>query len=158
MDYIVISDQGFCQVREQKITSQKGVFSNQDYKIGDVLVNFSALKVLEEPDYLTVQVGINKHIYLFPTFLQYVNHSCSPNVLFNTTTMALECVSSIHQGDELRFFYPATEWEMSQPFMCNCGASNCLELISGAAFMPYATLVTYKLSDFVLNKLMRTER
>ena len=121
-------------------------------------MNFSALKVLEEPDYLTVQVGINKHIYLFPTFLQYVNHSCSPNVLFNTTTMALECVSSIHKGDELRFFYPATEWEMSQPFMCNCGASNCLELISGAAFMPYATLVTYQLSDFVLNKLMRTER
>jgi len=44
------------------------VFSNQEYKIGDVLVNFSALKVLEEPDYLTIQVGLNIHIYLSPFF------------------------------------------------------------------------------------------
>jgi len=125
------------------------VFSNQDYTIGDVLLNFSALKVLEEPNYLTIQVGLREHIYLSPVFLQYINHSCSPNVLFNTTTMALECVSSIHQGDELRFFYPATEWDMAQSFKCNCGSPNCLGLIRGAAYTPIETLKKYKLTDFI---------
>ena len=125
------------------------MFSNQDYTIGDVLLNFSALKVLEEPNYLTIQVGLREHIYLSPVFLQYINHSCSPNVLFNTTTMALECVSSILQGDELRFFYPATEWDMAQSFKCNCGSSNCLGLIRGAAYTPIETLKKYKLTDFI---------
>jgi len=125
------------------------VFSNQDYTIGDVLLNFSALKVLEEPDYLTIQVGLREHIYLSPVFLQYINHGCSPNVLFNTTTMGLECVSSIHQGDELRFFYPATEWDMARSFMCNCGSPNCLGLIRGAAYIPIEILNKYKLTNFI---------
>jgi len=70
--------------------------------------------------------------------------------LFNTSTMVLECVSQIKKGDELRFFYPATEWDMSQPFSCNCGSSNCLGLIQGASFMPLSVLNNYKLSDFVI--------
>jgi len=73
-----------------------------------------------------------------------------PNVLFNTSTMVLECVSQIKKGDELRFFYPATEWDMSQPFSCNCGSSNCLGLIQGASFMPSSVLNNYKLSEFVI--------
>ena len=134
------------------------MFSKRNYQAGDLLVAFSASNTQAEAECLTIQIGERAHIHLLPDYLQFVNHSCSPNVLFNTSTMEIECVATIHKGDELRFFYPATEWEISQPFMCNCGASNCLGLISGAAFMPYATLVTYKLSDFVLNKLMRTKR
>ncbi len=73
--------------------------------------------------YLTVQTGTDRHITLIPDFLQYINHSCSPNIFFNTTTMELVCLQPIQPGDEFTFFYPSTEWEMAQPFVCNCGTA-----------------------------------
>lgn len=154
-NYLIISDHGFCQVREDRAINQRGLFSNSSFEIGDVLVKFSAHKIHPEPNYLTVQLGENIHIELFPDFLQYVNHGCSPNVLFNTSTMDLECVAPIKVGDELRFFYPATEWNMEQPFDCNCGSSECLRRISGAAFLPLAMLQKYKLTEFIKSKIER---
>ena len=118
-------------------------------------MKFSAIDVQEQPDYLTIQIEEKKHIHLSPEFLQYVNHSCSPNVLFNTSTMNFECVSDILQGDQLTFFYPATEWDMSQPFECNCGSTNCLGLIKGASATPLSGLKKYTLSAFISLMLER---
>ncbi|KAJ5216559.1 uncharacterized protein N7498_002966 [Penicillium cinerascens] len=54
-------------------------------------------------------------------------------------------------GDELTFFYPSTEWEMVQPFQCNCGAQGqCRGLISGAA-----NEEPYILHQYWLNKHIR---
>jgi hypothetical protein len=63
----------------------------------------NASKIVDTPNYLTVQISETKHIHLSPEYLQYVNHCCEPNVLFNTTTMQLECISDIEAGEELRF-------------------------------------------------------
>jgi len=38
-------------------------------------------------------------------------------------------------GDELSFYYPSTEWEMTQSFDCLCGTASCLGKISGAKYM-----------------------
>jgi len=63
--------------------------------------------------------------------------------------MQLECVTAIEQGEELRFFYPATEWKMAQQFVCNCGKPSCVGLIQGAADTPTEVLNKYKLTDFI---------
>ena len=63
--------------------------------------------------------------------------------------MLLECVNDIEVGDELCFFYPATEWRMAQQFICNCGKPNCVGLIQGAADTPTEVLEKYKLTDFI---------
>jgi hypothetical protein len=105
--------------------------------------------MVDTPNYLTVQIGEYKHIHLNPEYLQYTNHSCEPNVLFNTTTMQLECLTNIAIGDEITFFYPATEWMISQKFNCHCGKPSCVGLIQGAAELPTEVLKKYKLSDFI---------
>ena len=38
----------------------------------------------------------------------------------------------IETGEAITCFYPATEWEMAEPFECHCGAPNCLGTITGA--------------------------
>jgi hypothetical protein len=152
-EHRVISDHEFCQVREDLKTGQRGLFANHNFDKGQVLVKFNASKMQDFPDHLTVQLGLNSHIHLIPDYLQYVNHGCSPNVLFNTNTMEFESVSPIQKGDELRFFYPATEWSMAQPFNCNCGSANCIGQITGAAFTPIEILKKYKLTDFVRSML-----
>jgi hypothetical protein len=147
--FILISSHEHCEVRQNKENKQHGLFTNASFKAGDTIVAFDASKIVDTPNYLTVQVSEHKHIYLFPEYLQYVNHCCEPNVIFNTTTMQLECISDIETGEELRFFYPATEWKIAQQFICNCGKPSCVGLIQGAADTPTEVLNKYKLTDFI---------
>lgn len=152
-DFILISQHDHCEVKEHKGNQHKSLFAITSFKVGDTLVAFDASKIVDTPNYLTVQISEHKHIHLFPAYLQYVNHSCAPNVLFNTTTMQLECISAIQAGDELCFFYPATEWRIAQQFDCNCGQPNCVGLIQGAADTSAEVLKRYKLTDFIQSML-----
>lgn len=38
----------------------------------------------------------------------------------------------LKKGEELTFFYPSTEWNMDQPFDCECKKPTCFGSISGA--------------------------
>jgi len=147
--FILISSHEHCEVRQSNENQQHGLFTNASFKVGDSITSFDASKIVDTPNYLTVQVSEHKHIHLFPEYLQYVNHCCEPNVLFNTSTMQLECISDIEAGEELRFFYPATEWRIAQQFICNCGKPSCVGLIQGAADTPSEVLNKYKLTDFI---------
>jgi hypothetical protein len=154
-DFIKISKLENCEVRLNKKNQQNGLYAKAAFKAGDSIVAFTASKIVETPNYLTIQISENQHIHILPEYLQFVNHSCEPNVLFNTTTMQLECVNDIEVGDELCFFYPATEWRIAQQFICNCGKPNCVGLVQGAADTPIEVLNTYKLTDFIRQMMVK---
>ena len=145
----VISNHIFANVLLDNETNQKALFAAVSFNPGDVICSFQANITQSYATYLTVQTGVDRHITLKPEFLQYINHSCSPNVFFNTTTMELVCLQAMQPGDEFTFFYPSTEWEMAQPFVCNCGNAACLQLINGASHLSVETLSKYKLTDFI---------
>ena len=52
-------------------------------------------------------------------------------------------------GEELTFFYPSTEWEMASPFICLCGAPNCIHVVAGARFLPLSTLEQHFLNRHI---------
>jgi len=145
----VISNHIFANVLLNNSSSQKSLHAAVSFSPGDVICNFDAGITQSYATYLTVQTSTDSHITLVPEFLQYINHSCAPNVFFNTTSMELVCLQPLQPGDEFTFFYPSTEWEMSQPFVCNCGNAECLQLINGASHLSVETLSKYKLTDFI---------
>ena len=149
----LISTHKFANVVFDIETKQHALVATKSFKVNDALSSFSAGEMLSEPNYLTVQIGKNEHITLVPQFLQYVNHSCEPNVFFNPKTMKLVCIKKIEVGDELRFFYPSSEWEMAQSFVCNCGAQDCLKLIQGAKFLTKETIEKHIFTDFIKQQL-----
>lgn len=151
--YRIVSDHIFAVVRQNIVSNQKAFFARKAYQPGDVVAEFSAGQILSEPTYLTVQVGIDRHIMLQPEHLQYINHSCDPNVFFDTYTMQVVAQKSIQEGDEMTFFYPSTEWDMAQPFTCYCGCGNCLSEIRGAAHISPEVLSNYKLTRFIQQQL-----
>ncbi|MGK2861146.1 MAG: SET domain-containing protein-lysine N-methyltransferase [Chitinophagaceae bacterium] len=152
-NYRIISDHSFAAVRQNIDNNQKAFFAQQFYSPGDVVIEFSASQILTTPSYLTVQVDIDKHIMLHPEHLQYINHSCGPNVFFDTDTMQIVALKHIAEGDEMTFFYPSTEWDMAQPFTCFCGTQNCLGKIQGAAHLSPEILSSYKLTRFIQQQL-----
>jgi hypothetical protein len=154
-EYRIISDHGLAVVRQRCSNQQNALFARRSFRPGEVIAEFWAGTIAAEPTYLTVQVDVGKHITLQPEFLQYINHSCAPNVFFNTTTLELVALKEIGKDEEMTFFYPSTEWEMIQPFHCYCGSPACLKEIRGAAYIAKNILKQYRLTDFIQNQVTK---
>jgi hypothetical protein len=119
-----------------------------------VIRRFSAEETLSSPTWLTVQTGSDEHIQLSPSHLRRINHSCEPNVFFDTDELAIIALREIAVGDELTFFYPSTEWDMAQPFVCGCGTKSCLGTIRGARHLEPHQLDGIKLNSHVKRLLV----
>ncbi len=149
----ILSTHSVASVVYNNISKQKELRAIKKFAAGDIIIPFSAGETLTEPNYLTVQIGIAEHITLVPDFLQYTNHSCRPNVFFDTTNRVLLAIRDIETMEELTFFYPSTELNMADSFDCFCGHKECLTHIKGAAYMATAILEQYRLTDFIKSQL-----
>ncbi len=141
------------EIRECQTTGNKSLHTTIELKSGEVISNFSYKEILVRSNYLTLQINDCQHIMLDPEYLQYINHSCNPNVFFDTENMVLVALRNIEIGEELTFFYPSTEWSMDRAFNCICQSENCLGYIQGAAHLPLDVLTKYKLSDYIQQKI-----
>jgi hypothetical protein len=150
---VSLSNHGFAEKLLQPQNNHQLLISTKAFLPGEVISEFSAAETHNQPSRYTVQVAEDKHIILSPEFLQYINHSCNPNVFFNTTTMELVALQPINAGDEFTFFYPSTEWFMADPFTCLCGQPNCIGTIKGAKELTREVIGQYHLTDFIQSKL-----
>ena len=146
--------ESWASIRENGITGSKSLHANVDFLPGQVICKFEAREILNSPNYLTVQIGNYQHILLEPEFLQYINHSCEPNLFFDISNHTLRAISRIKIGDELTFFYPSTEWSMDRKFDCICQSQNCLGRIQGAAHLSSDVLTKYQLTPYIKQHLL----
>jgi uncharacterized membrane protein YeiB len=64
-----------------------------------------------------------------------LNHGCDPNVAIDVPRRAIVARRPIAAGEQLRFDYCTTEWELAEPFVCNCGAATCVGVAMGFAHL-----------------------
>lgn len=117
---------------------------------GATFLRMRGHRVVSAPSYQTVQIGVSRHAMALGTLVA-MNHSCHPNVIIDTTRMICLATRDIDAGEEVTYFYPSTEWVMAQPFLCLCGAPNCIRIVSGAR-----QLSTDVLSRYFVNAHIRT--
>ena len=55
----------------------------------------------------------------------------------------------LKKGDDMTFFYPSSEWNMQQPFECNCGSDKCLRTVRGAKYLDEGTLKQHWLNPHI---------
>jgi hypothetical protein len=145
----VVSHHGVAEVILNRQTGQYSLHAEQSFEPGEVISPFQAGEICSTPNYLTVQTGINRHITLIPEFLQYINHSCQPNAFFDTDRMELVALKPIGIKEEISFFYPSTEYDMAQPFLCFCGSQDCLRNIRGAKYLSEEIQNKYRFTGFI---------
>jgi hypothetical protein len=126
----------------------RSLITKQAYKKGEIICDIPTEKLSDKANRYTVQIGQDRHTEVGK--LSALNHSCDPNVILDTENLRMVACRDIEVGEELSFFYPSTEWEMDAPFICLCGASNCIHVVAGARFLPLSTL-----EDHYLNKHIR---
>jgi hypothetical protein len=107
-----------------------------------------------EKDWSTIQVSRTRHLDILANDLVYMNHSCDPTAIFKVapgskSVSVIAGPKGIGRGEAITFFYPSTEWEMSRPFECFCGAGSCLKVIRGAKFLDAVTLRRWYINDHI---------
>jgi hypothetical protein len=137
----------------------KSLISKLAFDEGQILSTIPNENLYQRPSRYTVQIGQRLHTEV--AHLSALNHSCDPNVILDTSRMLVVARREIKAGDELTFFYPSTEWEMAAPFICLCGASNCIHVVAGARFLPFSTLEQHYLNrhirELIVDALNGTE-
>lgn len=108
--------------------------------------------------YTSVQISEDKDIEL-NSDLVFANHSCAPSVVFDVRRMEVRAVAekALKKGEDVTFFYPSSEWDMVQPFQCNCGSRECLGEIKGAKVLPEEVLRKYWLNEHI-ERLLKAEK
>ena len=149
----ILSQHGIVNVLFDTSINQKLLQAVKVIEAAELISPIFVKAIYTSPTFLTIQTGNSQHITLLPEFLQYINHSCAPNVFFDTTLLQLVALKRIEIGEELRFFYPSSEWQMTQSFVCNCGASNCLQLIQGAAYLSSDVVKQYQFTNYIKQQL-----
>ena len=94
--------------------------------------------LVPRPTRFTIQIGTQAHLDPISEHASpwgYLNHGCDPNVTVDVTRRAIVARRPIAAGEELRFDYNTTEWELAEPFGCNCGASGCVGVTMGFAHL-----------------------
>jgi hypothetical protein len=125
---------------------------------GALVTKIEGYKPAANRAYTSVQVSENQDIELNSDLVycnQYVRvvslaqdscllrtSSCKPSVIFDMAKYEVRVASNrpLKKGDDVTFFYPSTEWNMQQPFDCNCGSKECLGSVRGAKYLDNATL------------------
>lgn len=130
-----------------------GLVARQSWQAGEVVSSVTWTNHQPHPTRWSLQCEEENHAEPVPIELRYINHSCDPNVEFDLEQNVVRALRTIQPGEELTFFYPATEWSMNEPFQCICGASQCHGYIAGAAHLPIEVLGQYALSHVIRSKL-----
>ena len=125
----------------------RSLITKQAYSKGEVICEIPTEKIFDKANRYTVQIAQDKHTEVGK--LSALNHSCDPNVILDTEHLLMVACHDIEKGEELSFFYPSTEWEMDAPFICLCGAVNCIHVVAGARFLPLSTLENHYLNRHI---------
>ena len=125
----------------------RSLTTKRAYRKGEIICPIPTATVYDKPNRFTVQIGRDRHVEVRE--LASMNHSCTPSTFLDTTRMLVFATRDIAAGEELTFFYPSTEWEMASPFICLCGATNCIHVVAGARFLPLSTLEQHFLNRHI---------
>jgi hypothetical protein len=99
----------------------------------EIIVQSCEEEIQDHRTWRTLQLDENRH--LRNEFLNFIDHSCSPNAILDVDSLALVAIRDIIAGEPIAFFYPGSEVEMSQKFECHCGSSDCLRRIEGGFYL-----------------------
>jgi uncharacterized membrane protein YeiB len=115
------------------------LYAARSFARGDIVFPLRGRPVTR-PTRFSIQVG--RDVHLDPISDREspwgcLNHGCDPNVAIDVERRAIIARRGIVAGDQLRFDYSTTEWELAEPFVCNCGAPTCVGVAMGFAHLSF---------------------
>ncbi len=122
--------------------SERRLVTTKPIEAGTVLFRIAGF-VTRTPTKYSVQIGRNLHVDQNGTvdetdcvrrfYWRYMNHACEPTTrIDDRQVIALRDIASL---EAVTFDYNTTEYDMAEPFQCNCGIQSCVGTVRGARFL-----------------------
>ena len=105
---------------------------------GEVVFECSRDEITSARTWRTIQVGFGRHVK--NQWLDYVDHSCEPNALFDVDRLAMVALGPIAPGQSITFYYPGAEVELAEGFVCHCGSPHCVGELRGGFYLTPARM------------------
>ncbi len=124
----------------KKINDFYSICANRNIKKNEIILKLDGI-IIDNPNKYTIQIGANQHVIFPPScgkndyLWRFLNHSCSQNAYFNIEEKTLIALENIEKDEEITFNYNTTEYEISEPFLCNCKSDNCIKYVEGYKFL-----------------------
>jgi hypothetical protein len=96
-------------------------------KLSGILVSHTTLD--------TIQLSGQLH-FSDPWFCRFLLHSCDPNTVIDTASLAARAARDIEPGEYVTIDYSATEDRIARQFPCQCGSRNCRRWMAGRLEAP----------------------
>lgn len=116
---------------------QRRLITRHPIEAGSEIVQVAGT-VRRTPSRFSIQVGPRKHLDEMGP-VNATNHSCDPSAFVDFShpeRLVLRALRDIGAGQEVTIHYCATEYEMAEPFACDCGAVSCVGLVRGYRHLP----------------------
>ncbi len=112
-------------VKKKSKINGKGIFTREEIKKGSKFYIIPVKKISSTPKPRNARIGNNKFVN-DPLVLNWVNHSCSPNVkiVIKTKKPYLKAIKKIVRGEEITVDYNKTE-KGNYLIKCNCKSKLC---------------------------------
>lgn len=114
---------------------RKGLFAVVSIAKDEILIDLNGEETLSSPTRRSLQIGEGKHAFGGEETVGYLNHGCEPNVFLDFSCLCVRALKNIRAGEEVKINYAATEYEMHDSFLCDCGSPACLRMIRGFKFL-----------------------
>lgn len=115
----------------------KSLIANKNFKKDEIVIredNYWFGTGDETSDY-AIQVGDDLFLdTVHPKDPDFVNHSCNPNMIYDTKSFMFITIKDIQKGDELTIDYEQYEDDLVKDgldFICKCNEINCRGRIIG---------------------------
>ncbi len=100
---------------------------------GEVIFQCSPSEIVRGRTRRTIQLDASRHVS--NELLDYVDHSCEPNAVFDCARLAMVALCPIQAGEPITFYYPGSEVELAEEFVCHCGSPCCIGHVQGAFYL-----------------------
>jgi hypothetical protein len=107
--------------------------AKNDIGTGETIFTCTPTEITRERTWRTIQIDFNRH--LKNDLLDYVDHSCEPNSVFDVDRLAMVALRNIEKGEPITFFYPGAEVELALGFDCHCGSRDCIGHVKGGFYL-----------------------
>ena len=111
------------------------------------------------PSRYTIQIEEHLHQAGTGEADDFMNHSCDPNVMIDFISLEVIALRPITAGELITFDYNICEWDMREPFSCECGSPRCIGEVRGFRHLPPAQRRRLNpwLSPFLRRRLLEEE-
>ncbi|MCX6785509.1 MAG: SET domain-containing protein-lysine N-methyltransferase [Candidatus Komeilibacteria bacterium] len=101
-----------------------GIFTDSPIKKGEAFYKIPSDKILSQNHHQAARIGAQQWVW-DEQVLNFVNHSCEPNVFINVANLTLVALKNIRAGEEITCNYDFSEGEQGFHFICQCGSKFC---------------------------------